>query len=167
MPGGNVTIDLDFADELAEGAADFHDRAAEMPGHARAIKRAIGEDLVGGMKREVDANTGRLRGTIRVIETGSDTTRVVAGGQQGVDYVLPYLEGSKPHAPGSSDPTSNPGLARWARRNNYPGGFDAIYWSIARYGTEAHDFVSEPLRETQRDSSDIAEAVLRNRGAFD
>jgi hypothetical protein len=167
MPGGNVTIDLEFADELREGAGDFHDLAEEMPGHARAIKRALGEDLVGGLKREIPTNTGRAKGTIRVVEGGGDTTRVVAGGRNGVDYILPLLEGSAPHAPGSSDPSQNTALARWASRNNYSGGFQSIYWSIARYGTEAHDFVSEPLRETQRDSDDIAAQVLRNRGAFD
>ena len=167
MVGGSVHIDLEFADELREGAAEFHNLADAMPGHARAIKRAIGEDLVGGLKREIPTNTGRAKGTIRLVDTKGDKTRVVAGGQNGVDYILPLLEGSAPHAPGSSDPSQNKALARWARRNNYPGGFDSIYWSIARHGTEAHDFVSEPLRETQSNSEDIAEQVLRNRGAFD
>ena len=162
-----VRIDLELADELEDEAAELHNIADEFPQHARAVRRALGEDLVGGMKSEVDANTGRLRSTIRTIESGGGKTHVVAGGQRGVDYALSYLEGSEPHAPGSSDPASNPALARWAKRNNYPGGFDSIYWSIARYGTEAHDFVSGPLRETQRDAGSIAEQVLRNRGAFD
>ncbi|EMA42660.1 hypothetical protein [Halococcus saccharolyticus] len=162
-----VRIDLELAAELEEEADEFHNLADAMPAHARAVQRAIGEYAVGGMKRAVGTNTGRLKGTIRVVESGSGGMRVVAGGQRGVDYTLPYLKGSDPHPPGSSDPSQNKALARWARRNNYPGGFDSIYWSIARYGTEAHDFVSEPLRETQSEADDIAEQVLRNRGVFD
>jgi len=162
-----VRIDLELAAELEEAADEYHNLADAMPRHARAVQRAIGEDLVGGMKREVGTNTGRLKGTIRTVETADGGLRVVAGGQWGVDYVLPHLKGSEPHPPGSPDPSENTALARWARRNNYPGGFDSIYWSIARYGTEAHDFVSEPLRETQRDAGDLAETVLRNRGVFD
>lgn len=162
-----VRIDLELDEELDAEADRFRNLADAMPEHARAVRRAIGEDAVGGMKRAVGTNTGRLKGTIRTRETGDGGLHVVAGGQNGVDYTLPYLKGSDPHPPGPSDPSQNKALARWARRNNYPGGFDSIYWSIARYGTEAHDFVSEPLRETQSDAGDIAEAVLRNRGVFD
>lgn len=164
MAKGSIAIDIDV--DGRDIREEFTELANDWPAHEAAVRLAIGEKLVGGMKRAVDGNTGRLRGTIRTLESG-DTTRVVAGGTSGVDYVLPYLEGSRPHAPGPPDPASNPSLARWARRNNFPGGFDGIYWHIAREGTEAHDFVSKPLEETGRSSDRIADRVLAARGAFE
>ena len=167
MARGNVRIDIDI--EGGPVARQFRQMGEDWPRHRAALEMAIGEDLVGRLKREVGVSTGRLRGTIRAIERlgGLGGVSVVAGGEAGVDYVLPYIEGREPGPPGSSDPAQNPGLARWAARNNYPGGFDAIYWSIARYGTEAHDFVSQPTRETESRAGTIASQVLRARGAFE
>lgn len=164
MSGSSVRIDLDIDAEPLED----HLRATseEWADHSRAIRMAIGEKIVGGMKREVGVNTGRLRETIRQVESDG-TTKIVAGGDQGVDYTLPHLEGSMPHPPGSPNPSENTSLARWARRNNYPGGFDGIYWSIARYGTEGNDFVSDPLQDAESSSGRIADRVLQSRGAFD
>lgn len=135
--------------------------------HRRGILLAIAEHLVGGLKAEVTANTGRLRHTIRALETGGPGVSVVAGGEEGVDYTLPYLHGSVPHAPGSPDPSENLSLSRWAERTGYPGGFQGIYWSIYHYGTEEHDFVSGPREDTQREAGGIAAQVLRNRGVLE
>lgn len=160
MPGVEAEFDIEIdADEIRE-------IADEWPEHRRAILTALGEDLVGNIKREIPVNTGRARQTVRTQER-SGRINVVAGGESGVDYIKPLLDGSEPHAPGSSDPGANPSLARWARRNNYPGGFEGIYWSIYHYGTEANDFVTGPAEETQSDAGDIATLVLRNRGVFD
>jgi len=165
MSGGeSVRIDLDVDTEPLED----HLRATseEWSAHSRAIRMAIGEKIVGGMKREAGVNTGRLRGTVRQVESDG-TTKIVAGGNQGVNYTLEHLEGTNPHRPGSPNPSENVSLARWARRNNYPGGFDSIYWHIAKYGTEANDFVSDPLRDAESSSGRIADRVLQSRGAFD
>jgi len=159
-------VGIDFDLDADETEALLDSIVEEWPRHRRAITTAIGEDLVGNLKREVPTNTGRLKSTIRTIETGESVVVVAAGGKNGVDYVRPLIEGSEPHAPGPSDPSANPSLARWASRNGYPGGFDGIYWAIANYGTEPHDFVSEPVRETDSRAGGIARQVLRNRGAF-
>lgn len=130
----------------------------------KAALTAVAEDLVGRMKREVNTNTSRLQGTIRAVEGRDGIMSVMAGGQKGVDYTLAVLEGSRPHAPGSPDPAQNRSLSRWADRNNYPGGFESIYWSIYHYGTEAHDFVTEPTQETRARSDGIMTQVFRKRG---
>lgn len=156
-------FDLD-ADDALDQLRQLDD---DWPETRRGILTAISEDLVGNIKRGIPVNTGRARGTVRVLESDGDEFIVGGGGQSGVDYIKPLLEGSKPHAPGSSNPDENTALARWARRNNYPGGFDSIYWSITRYGTEPHDFVTQPLQDTDRDAASIGEQVLRNRGLFE
>lgn len=137
------------------------------PLYERDILRALGEDLVGNIKRDIPVDTGAARSTVRTVMGGggTDHAEVVAGGMRGVDYIKPLLNGSRPHHPGEFDRSSR--LARWARRNNYPGGYDAIYWHIARHGTEPHDFVTEPLARTQADAADIGERVLRRREVFD
>ena len=165
MPGVSARFEWDASD-LDQQLADLVER---WPDHRRAILRAMGEDLVGGLKREIPTSSGTAKSTIRTIvgEDGTNSGQVLAGGQKGVDYIEPLLEGSAPHAPGPSSPSANPSLARWARRNGYPGGFESIYWSIYHYGTEPHDFVSEPIEETQTRAGDIAEAVLRRRGVFE
>lgn len=162
MPGVEVEFDLE-ADELIR---EFRDLEDDWPTHRQAILRALGEDLVGEIQREIQTDTGRAKGTVRVRGEGEDTV-VVAGGKNGVDYIGPLLKGSEPHAPGPPSAEANPALARWARRNNYPGGFEAIYWNIYHYGTEPHDFVSDPIDETQSAAGDIATLVLRNRGVFE
>lgn len=137
------------------------------PRHRTAILRALGEDLVGNMKREIPTSSGTAKSTVRTIDTeGPGPGRVIAGGKRGVDYIKPLLKGSEPHAPGPYDASQNP-LARWARRNGYPGGFESIYWSIYHYGTEPHDFVTEPVAKTQAQAGTIAEHVLERRGVFD
>ena len=148
--------------------ADLDDLTDEWPRHRSAILRALGEDLVGGLERSIPTSSSAAKQTLRTVNTeGGNEAEVVAGGMAGVDYIEAILEGSRPHAPGSSDPSENTSLARWARRNNYPGGFDSIYWSIYHYGTEGTDFVSEPVATTQSRADDIAERVLRKRGVFD
>lgn len=140
----------------------------DWPDHRTAILDALGEDLAGGFRREIPTSSGAAKSTIRVVDTeGDGPGRVMAGGKKGVDYVEPLLEGTDPHPPGSPNPSENRSLARWARRNNYPGGFDSIYWSIARYGTEAHDFVSGPIEESEANAGRIAQRVLERRGVFD
>lgn len=162
MPG--IAVDFEFEDD---DIAKELDRLSEnWPEHSDAILTALAEDLVGELKREIPTNTGRAKGTVRAVERG-DSVLVVAGGQNGVDYIEPLLEGSEPHPPGPPFPSENSALARWARRNNYPGGFDSIYWNIARYGTEPHDFVSGPLEETRGNVKEISTTVLRNRGVFE
>lgn len=157
-----VQIDLDIRDEFSD---DVEEVLAQFPGARDAALLALGEDLVGNMKREVPTNTSRLKGTIRTEQRGmTGLASVIAGGQQGVDYTLPVLEGSEPHAPGSPDPTQNRSLSRWADRNNYPGGFESIYWSIYHYGTEGTDFVTDPIEQTQRDADGVVAQVFRNRG---
>jgi len=154
-----------FDDEVSD-ALEKIDR--NWPRHRTAILDALGEDLVGNIRREIPTSSGTAKSTVRTIETeGDGPAEVVAGGKKGVDYIEPLLKGSDPHAPGSPNPSENTSLARWARRNNYPGGFDAIYWSIYHYGTEAHDFVTDPVADTQAQAGDIAERVLERRGVFD
>ena len=134
------------------------------PRHRQAVLDALAEDLAGNVRREIPTSSGAANSTVRTVEgAGRRPTRVVAGGKRGVDYIEPLLKGSEPHAPGPPTPEANPSLARWARRNNYPGGFDSIYWSIYHYGTEAHDFLSEPLRESNANAGSIAERVLERR----
>lgn len=152
----------------AELDAYFDEVTDRWPAHRRAVLRALGEDLVGNVKREIPTSSGAAKATVRTVVTdGENRGEVIAGGKRGVDYIRPLLEGSRPHAPGSSNPNTNLALARWARRNNYPGGFESIYWSIYHYGTESHDFVTEPVAKTQADAGRIAERVLRRRGVFD
>lgn len=160
MPGVEVEFDIDIDAEEIQSIAD------EWPEHRRAILYALAEDLVGNIYREIPVNTERARETVRTQERSGQIT-VVAGGEKGVDYIRPLLDGTEPHAPGPPDPEANPSLARWARRNEYPGGFESIYWSIYHYGTEPHDFVTEPVEDTQDDAGDIATLVLRNRGVFE
>ena len=155
-----IDVDLDVSDALEQ----LEEQVAEFPAHRRAMLLAVSENLVGNLKRDVPTNTSRLQGTIRTVEVSSDEVHVMAGGEQGVDYTLPVLHGSDPHPPGSSNPSENKSLARWADRNNYPGGFESIYWSIFHYGTEEHDFVSDALEETSRQSSGIMTQVAKNRG---
>lgn len=162
MPNVEIDFDYDSSDVLDE----FREISDEWPSHRRAILLAIGEDLVGNIKREIPTNTGRAKGTVRTQERGGRFA-VIAGGEKGVDYIEPLLYGSDPHPPGAPTPEANPSLARWARRNNYPGGFEAIYWNIARYGTEEHDFVSDPTDDTQSEAGAIAAQVLKNRGVFE
>lgn len=149
--------------------SDFDHILDDWQGHREAMLTALAEDIVGKLKLEIAqeaTDTGLMGSTTRAVETSSRRREIVVGGEKGVDYVLPVLKGTDPHPPGSSDPTENRSLARWARRNNYPGGFDGIYWSIARYGTEPHDFVSGPLREARAEASGVAAQVLRNRGVL-
>lgn len=165
MPGVSARFEWDASDLERQ----FADLVAEWPEHRRAILRALGEDLVGGIKRDIPTSSGTAKSTVRTVvsEDGTNQGEVVAGGQKGVDYIEPLLEGSRPHAPGPPDPSANQSLARWARRNGYPGGFESIYWSIYHYGTEPHDFVSEPVEQTQSRAGDIAERVLQKRGVFE
>lgn len=138
------------------------------PDHRQAILDALAEDLAGGVRREIPTSSGAAKSTVRTVEgTGRRSNQVVAGGKRGVDYIEPLLEGSEPHAPGPPTPEANPSLARWARRNDYPGGFDSIYWSIYHYGTEEHDFLSGPLDDTQQRADRIAKRVLRRREVLD
>jgi hypothetical protein len=155
-----MDLDLDVSDMQAKLQEDLQD----FPGHRRAILLAVAENLVGGLKREVNTNTSRLQGTIRSVEADSNLIHVMAGGENGVDYTLPVLEGSDPHPPGSPIASENRSLARWADRVGYPGGFESIYWGIARYGTEEHDFVSPALSRTERQASGIMTQVARDRG---
>jgi hypothetical protein len=137
------------------------------PSHRKAILDAMGEDLAGGLRREIPTSSGAAKATIRTEDTDTPgSARVVAGGKRGVDYIEPLLHGSDPHAPGPPSREANPSLARWARRNDYPGGFESIYWSIYHYGTESHDFVSGPVDETQDRAGTIAERVLERRQVF-
>lgn len=160
-----ITGGFRFDDDLRK---TFEEIDRSWPRHRSAILRALGEDLVGNIKREIPTSSGTAKSTVRTVDTeGPGPGQVVAGGKKGVDYIEPLLEGSEPHAPGRSNPSENTGLARWARRNDYPGGFEAIYWSIYHYGTEPHDFVTEPVADTQANAGDIAEQVLRRRGVFD
>lgn len=152
----------------ADLAAYFESVADEWPAHRRAVLDALGEDLAGRIRREIPTSSGAAKATVRTV--GTDTpgpAEVRAGGMHGVDYIRPLLEGSRPHAPGSSNPAQNTALARWARRNDYPGGFNSIYWSIYHYGTEPHDFVTEPVAKTQREAGRIAERVLARRDVID
>lgn len=162
MPGVAAEFDLD-SEELEDKLDEI---VGKWPEHRRAILTALAEDLVGEIKRDIPTNSSRAKGTVRAQRSG-DQVYVVAGGENGVDYIEPLLEGSEPHAPGPPNKEDNPSLARWARRNNYPGGFESIYWSIYHYGTEPHDFVSEPLDRTRGNVENIAEQVLNNRGVFE
>jgi hypothetical protein len=138
------------------------------PRHRQAVLNALAEDLAGGVRREIPTSSGAAKSTVRTVEqSGRRPNQVVAGGKRGVDYIQPLLEGSEPHAPGPPTPAANPSLARWARRNDYPGGFESIYWSIYHYGTEPHDFLSGPLDESEADAGRIAERVLRRREVLD
>jgi hypothetical protein len=140
----------------------------EWPSHRAAILDALAEDLAGELRREIPTSSGAAKSTIRTVGTKTPgPAEVVAGGMRGVDYIEPLLEGSEPHAPGPPTPAANPSLARWARREGYPGGFESIYWSIYHYGTEPHDFVSGPVAETQSRAGDIAERVLERREVLD
>lgn len=161
-----VTADLEW------DASGFRDQLGALiddwPATREAVLRALGEDLAGNLRREIPTSSGAAEQTIRTVDTGGEgSSKVVAGGMRGVDYIVPLLEGSQPHPPGPSDPAANPRLARWASRNGYPGGFHSIYWSIARYGTEPHDFVSAPVEQTQTEADTIAAAVLQRRGVFE
>ena len=139
----------------------------EWPAHRTAILEALGEDLAGGVRRTIPTSSGAAKSTVRVERTaGPGPGRVMAGGKRGVDYIKPLLHGSEPHPPGPPRAANNPSLARWARRNGYAGGFESIYWSIAHYGTEPHDFLSEPLEDTQEKTGRIGERVLERRGVF-
>lgn len=161
----SLRIDLTLEDP-SEFGEEVRELAESWPDHRRAMLIAVAENLVGGLKREVPTNTSRLQGTIRWVETPGGGIHVLAGGEEGVDYTLPVLHGSEPHGPGSPDPMENRSLSRWADRNNYPGGFQSIYWAIYHYGTEAHDFVTEPLERTERQSSGLMTQVLKNREAL-
>lgn len=135
--------------------------------HRQAILKGMGEDLAGNLRREIPTSSGTAKSTIRVEDTeGDGPGRVIAGGKKGVDYIEPLLKGTDPHAPGPPRAADNPALARWARRNGYPGGFESIYWSIYHYGTEAHDFVSGPVEDTQAEAGRIAARVLEKRGVI-
>lgn len=163
MPGVEGRFEFDDADLEA-----YFDRIVRgWPAHRTAILDAMGEDLAGNIRREIPTSSGAAKATVRVVDTeGDGPGRVVAGGKRGVDYIEPLLEGSEPHAPGPPNRAENTALARWARRNNYPGGFESIYWSIYHYGTEAHDFVSGPVADTQAEAGRIAERVLEHRGVM-
>lgn len=162
MPGVAAAFDLE-ADELE---AKLDEIVEKWPETRRALETAIAQDAIGEIKRDIPTNTDRAKGTVRAQKRG-DQVYVLAGGQNGVDYIEPLLEGSDPHAPGPPNKSENPSLSRWARRNNYPGGFESIYWHIYHYGTEEHDFVSDPLERTRGNVENIAEQVLQNRGVFD
>lgn len=163
MPG----IDAGFEWDDAALDAYFSRVVDGWPSHRKAILDAMGEDLAGGLRREIPTSSGAAKATIRTEGTEtSGPARAVAGGKRGVDYIEPLLEGSDPHAPGPPSRSANPSLARWARRNDYPGGFESIYWSIYHYGTEAHDFVSGPVEETQERAGTIADRVLERRQVF-
>lgn len=159
-----IEMDVSGMEDILE---EYEEIIDNMPETQKAILLALGEHLVGGLKRKIPTDTNRAQGTVRILEAGEDRAIIAAGGQNGVDYIRPLLHGTKPHAPGSSNPTENKSLVRWARRNDYPGGFHAIYWNIARYGTEAHDFVSEPVKETETEVKPLVKTVLRNRGVFE
>lgn len=162
----SVSADFDFDDTDLE--AYFARIVDGWPRHRGAVLDALAEDLAGNVRREIPTSSGAAKSTVRTVEQGGDRPRqVVAGGKRGVDYILPLLRGSEPHAPGPPTPQANPSLARWARRNDYPGGFDSIYWSIYHYGTEPHDFLSGPLEESNDDAGRIAERVLRRREVID
>ena len=152
-------------DELQERLEQIDEN---WPRHRSAILRALGEDLVGNIKREIPTSSGTAKSTVRTANTdGPGPGQVVAGGKRGVDYIKPLLEGSQPNAPGPPNAAENQALARWARRNDYPGGFESIYWSIYHYGTEAHDFVTGPVAQTQGDAGTIGQRVLERHGVFD
>ncbi|MDT3434689.1 hypothetical protein [Haloarcula sp. 1CSR25-25] len=154
-----------FDDDLRETFEAIDDN---WPRHRSAILQALGEDLVGNLKRDIPTSSGTAKSTVRTINTESGGPgEVVAGGKRGVNYIEPLLTGTDPHAPGSPNPAENTSLARWARRNGYPGGFEAIYRSIYHYGTDEHDFVTQPVADTQARAGDIAERVLERRGVFD
>lgn len=164
MPG--IRAGFEWNDEDLD--AYFSHIVDGWPSHRKAILDALGEELAGNIREEIPTSSGTAKSTVRVVDTeGNGPGRVMAGGQKGVDYILPLLKGSEPHAPGRSNPAENPSLARWARRNNYPGGFDSIYWSIFHYGTEPHDFVTEPLAESEENAGRIGKRVLERRGVFD
>lgn len=156
-------LDLSIEDGLT---SEMDEVIEGWPGHKEAILVAWAENLVGNIKREIPTSSSRLKGTVRALETGGDQINVVAGGEQGVDYTLPVLHGSRPHAPGSPEPGQNRTLSRWARRVGYPGGFEGIYWHIYHYGTEEHDFLSGPLDDMRSEADGLAEQVLKNRGVM-
>lgn len=152
----------------ADLEAYFSEIVDNWPRHRQAVLDALAEDLAGGVRREIPTSSGVAKSTVRTVEGAGDRpAKVVAGGKRGVDYIEPLLKGSEPHAPGPPSPASNPSLARWARRNGYPGGFDSIYWSIYHYGTEPQDFLTDPLQDSKRDAGRIAERVLERRRVFD
>ncbi|MFD1515663.1 hypothetical protein [Halomarina rubra] len=162
MPG--ISVDFDWDDDELQRKLDT--LIAEWPRHRAAVRRAIMEDVAGGLRREIPTSSGAAKQTIRLRDIDSQRpAKVVAGGKRGVDYIRPLLEGSRPHPPGSWTPEENPRLARWAARNGMD--FDRVYWHIAEHGTEAHDFVSGPVAETQARAADIGATVLRQRGVFD
>lgn len=157
-----VDLDLDsdgFTTQLEQNVENWD-------AHREAVLIALAENLVGKLKRDAPTNTGRFKQTIRALETSGNTVPVVAGGEEGVDYTLPLIHGSKPHAPGPADPAQNRSLARWADRNDYPGGFGAIWGHIYHYGTEEHDFVTPAREEHSQESGGVAATVLRNRGVM-
>jgi len=165
VPSG---VEAGFEWEDTDLDAYFSSIVDGWPSHRRAILRALGEDLAGNIREEIPTSSGTAKATVRVVGTeGNGPARVMAGGKRGVDYIEPLLEGSEPHAPGPPRAADNPSLARWARRNGYPGGFDSIYWSIYHYGTEAHDFLSGPLEDSQAKAGRIGERVLKQRGVFE
>ena len=162
MPG--LTIDFDWDDESLE--RELEAIVAGWPSHRAAVRRAIMEDVAGGLRREIPTSSGAAKQTIRLEDIESQRpAKVVAGGKRGVDYIEPLLKGSRPHAPGPPNPVDNPRLDRWARRHGMS--FDTIYWHIAEHGTEPHDFVTGPVEKTQARAADIGATVLRNRGVFD
>lgn len=161
-----ISAEFDWSD--ADLQAFFSRIVDGWPRHRQAILDALAEDFAGNVRREIPTSSGAAKSTVRTVEQGGGrSNQVVAGGKRGVDYIEPLLKGSDPHPPGPPTPGANPSLARWARRNDYPGGFDSIYWSIAHYGTEEHDFLSGPLEESEDDSGRIAERVLRRREVLD
>lgn len=162
MTGARIDLDLD-----AEGLVSQFDEVVNgWSGHREAILIALAENLVGHLKRNVNTSSGRLKGTIRALETSGNSVPVAAGGKEGVDYTLANLHGSEPHAPGSPNPSQNRTLSRWARRVGYPGGFEGIYWHIYHYGTEEHDWLTPSIDDYERDSAGVAATVLKNRGVI-
>lgn len=163
MAGVAVNLALD------EGGlkSSFDEIVENWDGHREAVLIAQAENLVGKLKREVNTSSGRLKGTIRALETEGNSVPVVAGGQQGVDYTLANLHGSEPHAPGSPRPGENRSLSRWADRVGYPGGFEGIYWHIYHYGTEEHDWLTPALDDYRSEADGVAAQVLRNRGVLE
>lgn len=165
MPGSGVAVDVNLD---ASGLTSRFDEVLDnWEGHREAMLIAMAEGLVGELKREANTSSGRMKGTIRALETEGSSVPVVAGGQQGVDYTLANLEGSEPHAPGPPDPSKNRTLARWASREGYPGGFEGIYWHIYHYGTEAHDWLTPALDSYRGQASGLATQVLKNRGVLE
>lgn len=159
-------VRLDLALDEAGLQDDLDEIVANWDGHREAVLIAQAENLVGKLKREVNTSSGRLKGTIRALDTEGNSVPVVSGGQNGVDYTLANLHGSEPHAPGSPNPGENRTLSRWADRNGYPGGFEGIYWHIFHYGTQEHDWLTPALDDHRDETAGVAAQVLRNRGVI-